>query len=81
MPMDAMFDKGNYPGNIIESVHSDIPGDPEIKIHFAGMEEGDDDATISVDTENEDQDDDDDDLPIRKKKSSKSKTEDIHSFL
>jgi hypothetical protein len=80
--MDAMFDQGNYPGNIIESVHSDIPGDPEIKIRFAGTEEEDDDATISVDTENEDQDDDDDDdLPIRKKKSSKSKTEDIHSFL
>jgi hypothetical protein len=67
-------------------VHSNIPGDPQIKIRFAGTEEDDDDeATISIDNENankeEDEDEDEDLPPIKKKKLPKSKTEDIHSFL
>jgi hypothetical protein len=80
------MDAGNgrqYPGDIIESVHSNIPDAPQIKIRLADADEedADADATISMDLESEDDDDDDDDLPIRKKKLPKSKTEDIHSFL
>ena len=72
-----------YPADIFESVHTDLPGEPKIKINFAGMDEGDDDdATISIDTDNEDEDEDDDDvIPTKKKNLPKSKPEDIHSFL
>ncbi|UJR16369.1 hypothetical protein I4U23_003272 [Adineta vaga] len=87
--MDESFERIKslkYPADPIESVHSDIPGDPQIKIRFAGTNEEDDgDATISIDTEPEievDDDNDEEDItPIKKKKLPKSKTEDIHSFL
>lgn len=61
-----------------------MPGEPQIKISFAGTDEGDDDATISIDTDHEEDDDDDEDeevIPMKKKKLPKSKPEDIHSFL
>ncbi|CAF1396605.1 unnamed protein product [Adineta ricciae] len=75
-----------YPADIIESVQTDLPGEPRIKINFAGMDEGDDDdddATISIDTDDEDEDEDEDEdvIPMKKTNLPKSKPEDIHSFL
>ncbi|CAF3367357.1 unnamed protein product [Rotaria sp. Silwood1] len=78
-------DDHKYPADIIESVHSDVPGDPQIKIRFANQEKDEDEATISIDTESdseqEEEEEEDKDLPIKKKKLPKTKLEDIHSFL
>ncbi|CAF1630313.1 unnamed protein product [Rotaria magnacalcarata] len=85
---DEYFAQANadeYPAHIIESVRSNNPDTPKMKIRLANA---DDDATVSIVTENEQDDDDDEeeeeeeeDLPIKKIKSSKSKIDDIHSFL
>ncbi|CAF0892161.1 unnamed protein product [Adineta steineri] len=77
-----------YPADIIESVQMDGLDDPKIKIEFAGMEESDEEATISAADDDDDESEEDEDeeeeivVPIKKKKLQKSKTEeDIHSFL
>lgn len=74
----------NHP-DIIESVQSDLPEIPQIKIRMVNADdEGDDDdadATITLDTEDNDSDEDDEDLPVKKRKLPKTKSEDIHSFL
>lgn len=76
-----------HPGSIMESVHSDHPEAPQIKIRLADSdEENEDDATITMDLGNEEDGDDDDEeeeeeVFIRPKKLPKSKTDDIHSFL
>ncbi|CAF1332665.1 unnamed protein product [Rotaria magnacalcarata] len=84
---DEYFAQANadeYPAHIIESVRSNNPDTPKMKIRLANADD-DDDATVSIVTENEQDDDDDEeeeeDLPIKKIKSSKSKIDDIHSFL
>ncbi|CAF2908831.1 unnamed protein product [Rotaria sp. Silwood2] len=78
-------DGHKFPADIIESVHSDIPGDPQIKIRLANKEEDEDEdeATISIDTGSDsgEGEDDDEDLPIKKKKLPKSKFDDMHAFL
>ncbi|CAF0922906.1 unnamed protein product [Rotaria sordida] len=74
-------DDHKYSADIIESIHSDIPGDPQIKVRFANIDEDEDEATISIDTESESEQEEEEDLPIKKKKLPKSKLEDIHSFL
>ncbi|CAF1091575.1 unnamed protein product [Adineta steineri] len=75
-----------YPADIIESVQMDGLDDPKIEIEFAGMEDSDEEATISAAADDESEEDEDEEeeivVPIKKKKLHKSKTEeDIHSFL
>ena len=75
-----------HPGSIMESVHSDNPEAPQIKIRLADSDEendDDDDATITMDLGNDDDDDgeEEEEIFIRPKKLPKSKTDDIHSFL
>ena len=79
------LDDVKYPGDIIESVYSDTPEAPQIKIRLANADEEDTDAdasiTMDLGNDNDDDSEEEDDVPIRPKKLPKSKTEDIHSFL
>ena len=73
-----------YPPDIVESVHSNLPGAPEIKIEFT-----DTDVTIAADSDEDDEEDEDEedeedeeDNPfINRQKSKKSKSDHLHSFF
>ena len=76
-----------HPPDIVESVQSNLPGNPNIRIEFADSDvtiaaDSDEDEDEDGDEDDEDDDEDDEENPfLNRQKSKRSKVENLHSFF